>query len=102
MKIIKKCPVGKRGSKTKKQRLYNNSTSSQRQRILKFFENEKRPLSTFFFRDAGILHPGGRIKELRTIGHKILTYFVKEADSNGVFHRIGQYSYHGFKEVKNV
>lgn len=87
--------ANKRDTTKPKKPVYSNNSKSQRQRILQFFEAEKRPLSTFYFRERGILHPGGRIKELRDRGYKILTYYVHAPDANGVLHRIGFYSYHG-------
>lgn len=91
--------ANKQGKNNKKQR-YSNNRSAQRQRILQFFEIEKRPLSTFEFRERGICHPAGRIRELREAGHKILTYYIREQDANGVPHRIGQYCYFGCKGGK--
>jgi len=48
----------------------------------------------------GILHPPGRIGELRKKGYQIETYWASEPDSNGVLHRVGVYVYHGIKENK--
>ena len=74
---------------------YSNSVKSQREIMLRVF-NENTSLSTMEARNKyGILHPGGRIKELRQIGHKIETYWVSEPDSNGVIHRVGLYVYKG-------
>jgi len=82
-------------------RLYNNSCATQRAIILKAFEAEKK-ISTFNFRDnLGIVHPAGRIKELRE-KHKILTSWTREPDQNGVMHRIGLYTYHGLKKEQEI
>lgn len=80
--------------KTKKP-LYDNSAKSQRARLLKFFETTPR-ISTMEARDElGILHPPGRIRELRKQSYQIDTVWIKQADSNGVLHRVGLYVYKG-------
>src|SRR5580704_14093664 len=81
---------------------YNNAASSQRTRILKHFEACPR-LSTIQARNEyGILHPGGRVMELRKKGYKIQTHWISEPDSNGVNHRVGLYIYKGkSQEVTN-
>ena len=105
MRTEKTCHTygNKQRTKLKNKPLYNNSISSQRQRILQIFEVEQRPFSTFDFRELGIFHPAARVQELRDLGHKIITNFISQSDSNGVPHRIGSYSYHGLlKEVNDV
>ncbi|HAT8370927.1 helix-turn-helix domain-containing protein [Legionella pneumophila serogroup 1] len=74
---------------------YNNSIESQQARILSHFKICPR-LSTIEARNKyGILHPGGRMMELRKKGHIIHTHWIYETDSNGVHHRVGLYVYHG-------
>jgi len=76
---------------TKNQRNYSNSASSQRTRILEHFSKCPR-LSTMEAREElGVLHPSGRIMELRQKGHKIDMHWIKAPDSNGVIHRVGLY-----------
>ena len=76
---------------------YSNSATAQRERILKIFDTSPS-LSTLQARNEyGILHPGGRIMELRQKGHRIETYWVLEPDANGVLHRVGLYVYQGHK-----
>ena len=77
---------------------YSNSISSQQARILKHLK-DCSPLSTIHARELGILHPGGRVMELRKKGHKIDTHWIKEPDVNGVLHRVGLYVYKGKQEV---
>lgn len=88
------------GNPPKTKRIYSNSVSSQRARILKHFSCCPR-LSTIEARNnLGILHPGGRVLELRKKGYKIDTHWINAPDLNGVFHRIGLYVYQGqTKEV---
>ena len=76
-------------------RPYGNSSASQRAIILKHFNDGPR-LSTIQARDQyGILHPCGRVMELRKKGHCIDTHWTTELDANGVPHRIGLYVYQG-------
>jgi hypothetical protein len=88
-------PAKQLGKPKSKMPLYGNSASSQRARLLKFFESIPR-ISTMEAREVlGILHPGGRIMELRRKGYRIDTHWIKEPDSNGVAHRVGLYVYQG-------
>ena len=80
---------------SKSKSLYSNSTSSQRARILEYFSKCPR-LSTMKARDElGVLHPCGRVLELRRLGYRIDTLWVRESDNNGVPHRVGLYIFHG-------
>ncbi len=91
----KPCPVIRVGYPNNKKQTYSNSVSSQRSRLLKHFEDCSQ-LSTIVAREQyGILHPCGRVMELRKKGHRIDTYWISEADSNGVLHRVGLYVYRG-------
>ncbi|KTD22000.1 helix-turn-helix domain-containing protein [Legionella israelensis] len=83
------------GQNRSSKRPYNN-TASQRARIIRHFQEKSPRLSTIQAREQyGILHPGGRIMELRNKGYQIDTHWIRETDSNGVLHRIGLYVYHG-------
>jgi hypothetical protein len=77
---------------------YSNSASSQRARLLESFSKCPRLTTMEARNDLGVLHPPGRIMELRRMGHMIDTHWVKSPDCNGVLHRIGQYVYHGKTE----
>ncbi|WP_347251493.1 helix-turn-helix domain-containing protein [Legionella sp.] len=78
---------------------YDNSASTQRKRTLSYLEKYHR-LSTIEAREKlGVLHPCGRVKELRAKGYLIETHWIKAPDANGVFHRIGLYVYQGKQEV---
>jgi hypothetical protein len=77
---------------------YSNNSANQRARILKHFAISPR-LSTIEAREVhGILHPCGRIMELRNLGYRIDTHWITAPDSNGVAHRIGLYVFHGLKK----
>ncbi|HSW94317.1 MAG TPA: helix-turn-helix domain-containing protein [Gammaproteobacteria bacterium] len=94
MSIQKKCPAPL-GNPKKSKHPYSNSAASQRARILEHFVICPR-LSTLEAREKyGILHPGGRVMELRKKGYHIDTHWISAPDSNGVLHRIGQYVFHG-------
>ncbi|HAT7871345.1 TPA: hypothetical protein JBE57_07525 [Legionella pneumophila] len=80
---------------------YSNSASSQRARILKHFESCPR-LSTVEAREIyGVLHPCGRIMELRKKGYLIDTHWIVAPDLNGVLHRVGLYVFKGQKARRN-
>lgn len=81
--------------------LYDNSISTQKKRLVKHFESNSK-LSTMEARDKmGILHPGGRINELRAKGYLIETHWTNETDANGVQHRVGLYVSQGKQEVSH-
>lgn len=91
-------PVRKLGN-PKSKLPYDNSVLTQKKRLIERFNDNPR-LSTIEARDKmGILHPCGRIKELRARGYQIETHWIKEADANGVLHRVGLYFYKGKQEV---
>lgn len=83
----------KQGSKNKRTP-YNNAISSQCNRILEALKLEG-PQSTFRLRSKGIMHPGGRVRDLRASGYKISTQRVVEPDENDVLHHIALYVLHG-------
>lgn len=81
-------------------RVYSNAAASQRARIIKHFEEQSPRLSTLQARNQyGILHPSGRVMELRKTGFKIDTHWISEPDANGVLHRVGLYVYQGKQEI---
>jgi hypothetical protein len=87
-------PAGQLGN-PKSKRFYSNAIRSQQARILKHFEECPR-LSTIEAREQyGILHPSGRVMELRKKGHRIDTHWISAPDTNGVPHRVGLYIYQG-------
>lgn len=84
----------KKQSSKNKRAPYNNAISSQCNRILEAFKTEG-PQSTFRLRSKGIMHPGGRVRDLRDSGYKISTHRVIESDENDVPHSIALYVLHG-------
>lgn len=69
---------------------HHNSTAAQRQRILRALR--AGPVSTIQARrNLDILHPAGRVRELRLIGHNIRTIWTREQTDCGKYHRVGLY-----------
>ena len=69
----------------------HNSTEAQRQRILDRLRLS--PLDTLTARkELDIMHPGGRVKELRWRGYNIQTVYIQRVnEDSGEVHRIGRY-----------
>src|ERR1700749_3108390 len=91
-----KCPLvcGQMGIKYKTKRLYSNLIASQHARILELFY-QKLKRHTLEFRAKGIMHPGGRIMELRRKGYKSDLHWATKRDLSGIKHRIGIYVFQG-------
>lgn len=45
----------------------------------------------------GILHPAGRVQELREAGHKIVTVWTRYTDPTGRLHRMARYEWRGME-----
>lgn len=68
-----------------------NSLQHQRDRILTWF-NSHPSLTTIQGREIlGVIHPAGRINELRKAGYQIMTYWADEEDAQGNMHRVARY-----------
>jgi len=75
---------------TGNQRSNHNSLAAQRQRMLRALR--AGPVSTIRARrNLDILHPAGRVRELRLIGHNIRTIWTREQTDCGKHHRVGLY-----------
>ena len=71
------------------QRKYSPA-AAQRQAILDHLASAS--LTTIYSRDRlGIMHPGGRVAELRKLGYKIVTYWAWEPGASGKMHRVARY-----------
>lgn len=78
---------------------YDNSSSTQRAMILRYFSGENNGLTVGYARNnLGIMYLPARIMELRKRGYHIVTNWIIEHDRFGVKHRNGLYSFHGKKE----
>ena len=75
----------------KRQVFGDNSTSSQRSRILHYLRTEG-PLTTLMARHLlDIMNPSQRVLELRRAGHPIQMVWVRDVTPEGNAHRVGQY-----------
>ena len=73
-----------------KQGVHANSSAAQRQRLLAALR--QGPVTTFDARGRyDVMHPGGRVMELRRIGHSIATIWTVETSDLGRPHRVGKY-----------
>jgi Helix-turn-helix domain len=68
----------------------SESASAQRERLLDALR--RSPLTTLAAREKfGVMHPGGRVLELRRMGYEIVTHWAAETDASGCKHRIASY-----------
>jgi hypothetical protein len=68
---------------------YSTDAASQRQRILAWLLTA--PLTTTQARtELDVMHPGGRVLELRKLGHKIVTHW-QTIDTGKAKHRVAAY-----------
>ena len=79
---------------------YSNALPVQRMKLLSKLVQVKKLTTMQLRHSLGIMHPAGRVRELRHQGHDITTHWVYEKDLNGVTHRMGQYIYIGRKNKK--
>lgn len=94
-KVNRPTPASKLGNSNYLQS-NDNSDRTQQARILKYFLTVCPRLSSMKIRDDfAILHPPGRIKDLRDQGHRIILLWVYEPDLNDVMHDVGMYVYCG-------
>ncbi|MDF1613660.1 helix-turn-helix domain-containing protein [Desulfurivibrio dismutans] len=78
------------GQNNKRQNNYSGA-AAQRQAMLNHLASHS--LTTIYSRDhLGVLHPGGRVCELRKMGYKILTHWVWEPGASGKMHRVAKYT----------
>ncbi len=67
-----------------------NSAAAQRQRLLQALR--LGPVTTLQARaELDVLHPGGRVMELRRQGYRIATIRVREATDCGRVHNVARY-----------
>lgn len=69
---------------------HSNSSSEQSKRILRALSDG--PITTLFARrELDVMHPGGRIMELRRDGHLIDTVWTEATTDCGKVHRVALY-----------
>lgn len=71
-----------------------STTSTYEQRRFIIERLRARPHSTNELRQMGVYYPPARIKELRSQGYLIDTFFRDETDNTGLTHRVGVYVLH--------
>ena len=71
----------------------NTSPSSFQEQRLRMLERlRERPVSTIEARrDLDILHPAGRVLELRRVGYQIHTITLNEQSESGGRHKVARY-----------
>jgi hypothetical protein len=68
-----------------------DTNQRQRREILEYLQQGNK-LTTLYAREVmGIMHPGGRVLELRKQGYNIVTYRRPGADIAGSKHSIAEY-----------
>ena len=77
--------------KTKPHNNYSNSTSSQRARIADYLIENIRATTIELREILDIMHPAGRIKELKAKGWDIVTHWEYHPTACGKMHRVGVY-----------
>ena len=77
--------------KTKPQNDHSNSTSSQRARIADYLIENIRATTIELREILDIMHPAGRIKELKAKGWDIVTHWEHHPTACGKMHRVGVY-----------
>lgn len=69
----------------------NNSIEAQRGRLLATLK--QRPLTTLQARsELNVMHPAGRVMELRASGYEIQMDWVMDCTPEGRWHRVGKYT----------
>jgi hypothetical protein len=71
-----------------------NSAAVQRDRLVHRLRQTKRATTLQLRDEEDILHPPGRVRELRKQGFDISMSWVPRATQCGVVHRVGQYELH--------
>lgn len=68
------------------------SATAQQSRLLRALRTAKGGMTTLEARrKLDILHPAGRVKELREYGHRIITHWTTEVTDYGEEHRVARY-----------
>ena len=71
-------------------------TSSDAQRVRLLAALKTGPITTLEARQSlNVLHPAGRIQELRNLGYRIVTHWQTDYTSEGYRHRVAKYVLRG-------
>ena len=94
----KAATVAPEAAKQNRQRNYHaNSLPAQRQRIAEWFKTSNSLTTEDARRDLDVMHPAGRIKEMRARGFDILTIWESYPTIGGNMHRMARYVYMGMR-----
>ena len=70
----------------------STSLAAQRARLLKHLREAGSPTTLQAREQLNIMHPGGRVFELREMGHNIVTTWTWDTDHEGRRHRVARYT----------
>lgn len=80
-----------------------NTLSSQRKRLLAYLQKCEKITTDEARTKLDIMHPAGRIRELKTLGYVITCKRLTFVNKNGISHKMGVYTYNdATKEVNNA
>jgi len=88
----KENPLTGQGSGVKyNKQSYGNSLPAQRQRLLNYLHNHGSITTIEARREIDVIHPAGRIMDLRKGGWQIDTVWVEDITEQGKAHRVAKY-----------
>lgn len=103
MNTQRKAPTPTTGTRATSNDIANNSIAARQRKIILAYLLEGNHLTTIYAREhMGIMHPGGRVLELRDEGRNIRTHWAYERDTAGNKHRIASYVLIRSKEAVNA
>ncbi len=73
------------------QQYHSNSLANQRQILLKYLQQNQRITTLEARRKLDIMHPSGRIRELKAMGYNIITNLKNDTTFKGINHRVAEY-----------
>lgn len=69
----------------------SSESSNQRQRILRYLQNNNRMTTLQARTELDILHPAARVQELKAQGHNIITYRRQASTDKGDHKAVAEY-----------
>ena len=78
-------------AKTTRHNSKDNSLHNQRQKLMNWFFEHGSITTPEAREELDIMHPAGRIRELKARGHDIGTVWDSWTSEHGIKHRIGRY-----------
>lgn len=71
--------------------IHDNSLAGQRQRLLAYLKNNRSITTLEARHKLDIMHPAGRIKELKEQGYNIITHWRIDTTPEEKQHRVAEY-----------